>query len=89
MSLTKWLTDMNVDNTTNPLPTQLQSLLLEDHGIANMMKESQCSRTSDAKYTTTNTTADGWNSGKDESVYRHNYKKRKLLYKEWESLNSH
>ena len=67
MSLTKWLTDMNVDNTTDPLPTHLQSLLVEDHGIANMMKESQCSRTSDAKYTTTNTTADGWNSGKEKA----------------------
>lgn len=64
MSLAKWLTDLNVDNTTNPLPDHLQSLLLEDHGIANMMKEVQCSRTTDAKYTSTNTTVDGWNVSK-------------------------
>lgn len=64
MSWAKWLTDLNVDNTTNPLPDHLQSLLLEDHGIANMIKEVQCSRTTDAKYTSTNTTVDGWNVSK-------------------------
>lgn len=68
MSLAKWLTDLNVDNTTNPLPDHLQSLLLEDHGIANMMKEVQCSRTTDANYTSTNTTVDGWNVSKWDAL---------------------
>lgn len=63
MSVAKWLTNLNVDNATNPLPDHLQSLLLEDHGISNMMKETHCSRTTDPKYTTTNTTVNGWNIG--------------------------
>ena len=58
-SLASWLTEQDVSGNPNPLPDYLQSLVLEDHGIANMLKDTPCSRMTDTRYSHSS----GWNTG--------------------------
>lgn len=49
-SLATWLSEQGVSGSPNPLPDYLQSLVLEDHGIAYMLKDTPCSRSTDPRY---------------------------------------
>lgn len=61
-SLSAWLTNRGEGAGLNPLRTFLQSELLKDYGIENMMKSPSCSRTTGTDYVSAG--SDGWNLGK-------------------------
>jgi hypothetical protein len=63
-SLGTWLPEHGVSGNPDPLPDQFQSLLLEDHGIANMLKDNTCNRTTGDKYNTLKA-INGWIKGKN------------------------
>ena len=60
--LSAWLTMRGESASLNPLSSFLQSELLEDHGIENMMQSPSCSRTGDPNYSAA--LGNGWKSGK-------------------------
>lgn len=59
-SLASWLSEQGVSGSPNSLPDYLQSLVLEDHGIAYMLKDTPCSRSTDPRYNDVS----GWSTRK-------------------------
>lgn len=55
-------------STLSPLPEHLQMRVMEEHGIANMMKQPACNRATDAIYAITSP-VNGWRSGQSEEIW--------------------
>lgn len=54
-------------STLSPLPEHLQMRVMEEHGIANMMKQPACNRVADAIYASTSP-VNGWRSGQSAEI---------------------
>lgn len=55
-------------STLSPLPEHLQMRVMEEHGIANMMKQPACNRATDAIYAITSP-VNGWRSGQSAEIW--------------------